>query len=87
MKDNPNRVCALLGVALTVLILVTGCGKSGDKNFGDNTYRISNDPKTFDVIIIDGCEYIYRENNGYQQGPIFTHKGNCKNPIHKQPAP
>lgn len=30
------------------------------------------------VIKIDGCEYIEKQSNG-----AITHKGNCKNPIHK----
>jgi len=40
----------------------------------------------FEVIIIDDCEYlIYKEAMGSNQGYGFmSHKGNCKNPIHKQ---
>lgn len=39
---------------------------------GDKEYR---------TIEIDGCEYLFKY-NGYNSGESFTHKGNCKNPIH-----
>lgn len=32
------------------------------------------------VINIEGCEYFFTE---YSTGAIFTHKGDCNNPIHK----
>lgn len=32
----------------------------------------------FFVLVVDSCEYIYTYKLGYQGGPIFTHKGNCK---------
>lgn len=40
----------------------------------------------YSIRIIDGCEYIQVENsyktaNNYNY--TLTHKGNCKNPIHK----
>lgn len=34
-----------------------------------------------EVQIIDGCEYIVSKN---AYGNVVSHKGNCKNPIHKQ---
>jgi prepilin-type N-terminal cleavage/methylation domain-containing protein len=34
-----------------------------------------------EVVTIEGCEYFYqRTYYGYH---VLTHKGNCKNPIHK----
>lgn len=32
------------------------------------------------VVIIDECEYLY---GPWGNGNVLTHKGNCKNPIHK----
>lgn len=32
---------------------------------------------TYEVVIIDSCEYLKRY-NGYNLGYSFTHKGNCK---------
>jgi hypothetical protein len=41
-------------------------------------------PITYKIIIIDSCEYIIgSDNGGYNGGFFLTHKGNCKNPIHK----
>jgi hypothetical protein len=38
---------------------------------------------SYQVIMIDGCEYIaYKSNN--TQFLSIEHKGNCKNPIHYQ---
>lgn len=34
----------------------------------------------FEVIQIDGCEYIYHAI--FSREGLLTHKGNCKNPIH-----
>ena len=34
----------------------------------------------FATVVIENCEYIYHEGNGYKS---MTHKGNCSNSIHK----
>ena len=40
---------------------------------------------TYEITIIDGCEYILGSDNGaYNGGYFLSHKGNCKNPIHYQ---
>ena len=40
---------------------------------------------TYEITIIDGCEYILgTDNGGYNGGYFLSHKGNCKNPIHYQ---
>jgi hypothetical protein len=44
-------------------------------NYGDNKIPYS-------VVIIDSCEYIVGWIGSGYGGPIFTHKGDCKNPIH-----
>jgi hypothetical protein len=35
----------------------------------------------FTVLYVDSCEYLFRR---YNEGCMFSHKGNCRNPIHKQ---
>lgn len=42
----------------------------------DSGYSIQGSAIT--ILEIDGCEYLYKAVSG-----DFTHKGNCKNPIHK----
>lgn len=65
---------------LTILVLLrlVGCQSqtSGNKPIGDG----------YTIRTIDGCEYIEFEyglqsSNNYTY--TITHKGNCKNPIHK----
>lgn len=53
----------------------------------DSIVKEVNDPYGFDysIVTIDGCEYI-KVDDGFAQCRVFsiTHKGNCKNPIHKR---
>lgn len=78
MKHLPTLILSLI-----VSVGMAGCSQSVDKKFGDRPGLIDSDSTTYEIVVIDHCQYIYRQNNGYQQGPIFTHKGNCNNPIHK----
>jgi hypothetical protein len=39
-----------------------------------NTYGL------VEIVVIDSCEYLY---GPWGNATILTHKGNCKNPIHK----
>ena len=68
---------------LTLLIssmFIIGCSERRESkvgiNVGDNPININ-----FQVIKMDGCEYVYY-GMGTNYG-LFTHKGNCNNPIHK----
>ena len=47
------------------------------------------DPNQYSIRIIDGCEYIEVENSttfSDAYSYTLTHKGNCKNPIHRCPC-
>jgi hypothetical protein len=57
-----------LGLIVTIAILTSSC----------RTLKVGS--VDFKVLTIDGCQYIYR-NSG--EGCMFSHKGNCNNPIHK----
>jgi hypothetical protein len=47
-----------------------------------NELKNENVFKNYEIIKIDGCEYIqYGSSHGYLH---VTHKGNCDNPIHKK---
>ena len=42
-------------------------------------------PQDFEIIVIDGCEYLLFEDNfnhASQGFGFMAHKGNCTNPIH-----
>ncbi len=66
-----------LFITLTIIVCMVSCvTPDGDTREKKDGYYI---------ITIDGCEYIEVKycagcNNGYYS---LTHKGNCKNPIHK----
>lgn len=53
------------------------------------TGNVSYDAGNYSIRMIDGCEYIEVE-TGYKQASEYnytlTHKGNCRNPIHKCPC-
>lgn len=67
-----TKILLLLIIALSI----SSCEEKGVHKpiFGEDDYRVK---------IIDGCEYLERY-EGYQNGYTFTHKGDCKNPIHYQ---
>ena len=44
------------------------------------TYQIDNELHPLEIIVIDSCEYLY---GPWGYATVLTHKGNCKNPIHK----
>lgn len=61
-----------------IFLLVSGCDSSS-KNSG----LTSSDIGVFEhvITVIDGCEYIgYKTAYNYWN---ITHKGDCKNPIHR----
>ena len=65
-------------VVFMVTLSILGC---------DSTVKEVNDSYGFDysIVIIDGCEYIkVDEGVGHCRFFSLTHKGNCKNPIHKK---
>lgn len=72
--------------ALTLLYAGLSCESNqiaNRPNFSMSTVvaNYHGDECTFDVIQIDSCEYLMH-NVGYNTG-VMTHKGNCKNPVHK----
>lgn len=76
--------------ALSMLCLVA-CGPSAEekaamdrKDLETGKTVIGSNGATYNIVIIDGCEYVQGWKGNSYGGPIMTHKGNCKNPFHKQ---
>lgn len=47
----------------------------------ETNYVISvSEKRELEIIVVDNCEYLY---GSWGPGSVLTHKGNCKNPIHK----
>lgn len=64
-------------IALLLLFIMVSCNSPSNattKNNGDIEYKI---------IEIEGCEYIWYKET-FESGQTLTHKGNCKNPIHRK---
>ena len=59
------------------LVIVT----SSCKENNDPVILSDGDNYEYSVEVIEGCEYIYRISGTYRG--FMAHKGNCKNPIHK----
>lgn len=70
-------------VVLLSLLLVgcVDCDRPANKGY----LRVNdpNNPHTLDVgvVVIDHCQYIV---NAVHGGIVYTHKGNCGNPIHRR---
>jgi len=62
-----KNIILIIGV-----LLLASCHRGGD--------IIKEDMEEFNTIIVEDCEYIYDATIGLRS---LTHKGNCKNPIHK----
>lgn len=65
-----------LSIIVYLILILSACTDNGSGNAitGETEYT---------TIIIDNCEYL-KKYEGYQCGYTFSHKGNCKNPIHYQ---
>ena len=62
-----------------IVLMLTSCGKTYTEDYSN---KLETD---YRVVVIDSCEYIIMvKYAGYSNDVFFTHKGNCKNPIHYQ---
>jgi len=65
----------------TLLIgMVSSCEEPTTTKSTQHTVKIGVDVKELKVVEIEGCEYFI---GTFDRSAMFTHKGNCKNPIHK----
>lgn len=67
----------LLSVLLFFFLM--GCDDKTNVDYHKTEYELDNNGK-LSVVVLDSCEYYYRP---FYHNYMFTHKGNCKNPIHK----
>jgi hypothetical protein len=82
MKNLPLLIFITL-----VTFLVAGCTHSAKVSDKPNPHRIEIDNtsqqynRNYRVYTLEGCEYIVVGSGNHQWG---SHKGTCKNPIHKK---
>lgn len=85
MKDKKTTLLILIFVAL-VIFLVTSCEGNVQVSNKPDPHRMELDStskyydQNYRVYTLEGCEYIVVDNGNAKWG---SHKGNCKNPIHK----
>lgn len=74
----------LIIFVLGILLSIVGCTKVPD-NYQKTIYSIQDVPeKSLYLYTIDSCEYLgYLTPVGGSNSCFLTHKGNCKNKIHK----
>jgi len=70
----------LIFVVTFIFFIFTSCKIKNQNVSHVNTDIVISDNK-LEIVILDSCEYYY----GYwnKEEYVLTHKGNCKNPIHK----
>jgi hypothetical protein len=66
-----------------LLLIVSGCSEQGFLS-ETHTSRYDAMEKNMRTIEVEGCEYlVYSYSAGYGGYGFMAHKGNCKNPIHR----
>ena len=63
---------------LALAIGMVGCAESNVPS--QKTEYMINTYGKVEIVVIDSCEYLY---GPWGNATVLTHKGNCKNPIHK----
>jgi len=88
MNRKNTSLLILIFVAL-VIFMVTSCKPDNHKSLFKDTsvhqYELDStsqyNDRDYRVYTLEGCEYILVGQSNFQWG---SHKGNCKNPIHKK---
>ena len=80
MSNNKQSMKKLL-IATLLIGMVSSCEEpTTTTKSTQHTVKIGVDVKELKVVEIEGCEYFL---GTFDRSAMFTHKGNCKNPIHK----
>ena len=90
-RQNTPIPLIIIILAALVIFMVTSCKPENYKDPHQNTsasrYELDSTSKYYDqhyrVYTLEGCEYIKVDVGNTTWG---SHKGNCKNPIHKENA-
>jgi hypothetical protein len=74
----PIKIIVLAGILLWIGVFISSCQSQATTN----KMYIENFEKDTVTVTFEGCEYLLWRGSQYANG--MTHKGNCKNPIHRQ---
>jgi len=90
--NKKNLPLFILILAALVIFMVTSCKPENYEKYDFNSptsgrYELDSTSQYYDrqykVYTLEGCEYIIVDVGNGKWG---SHKGNCKNPIHKENA-
>lgn len=91
--NRKNAPLLILILAALVIFMATSCKPENYEKYDLNSpstsgrYELDSTSQYFDrqyrIYTLEGCEYIVIGSGRSQWG---SHKGNCKNPIHKENA-
>jgi hypothetical protein len=81
LTETEKVILTALMVVLGLAMLsgMTSC-KEPNVSKTKTTYQIDHEVNPLEIVVIDSCEYLY---GPWGNETVLTHKGNCKNPIHK----
>jgi len=86
MKKSNITIFAIVASFWVIGIIAVSCNENrGQKAPTDNRLELDNTSNYYDqnyrIYTLEGCEYIV---GGYGKTQWGSHKGNCKNPIHRE---
>jgi hypothetical protein len=61
-----------------IFLFLFSCSNSNKKS--REKIKMKDSETLLEIVIIDNCEYLY---GAWGNATVLTHKGNCKNLIHK----
>ena len=80
MSNNEQNMIKLL-LATLLVAMVSSCEEpTTTTQLTEHRVKIGVSATELKIVEIEGCEYFLGD---YDRSGLFTHKGNCKNPIHK----
>jgi hypothetical protein len=72
----------LYSLMIMLIVGIVGLVRCQDKEVPKKeSHKLSDFGYKAEIVTIDSCEYIF---GPWGNGAVLTHKGNCKNPIHKK---
>ena len=82
MTNNKQQTAMKKVLLATLLIgMISSCEEPTTTTLPtQHKVQIKGDVKELKVVEIEGCEYFL---GTFDRSAMFTHKGNCKNPIHQ----
>ena len=66
---------------LCIVMLLASCSQTPKTGTKPATHEVEGSAIPLQEVVVDGCQYLY---GPWGNATVFTHKGNCHNPIHPE---